>query len=375
MTELLELAALLAVIYLLDCLVVVQRPALGLMRFSGRWILQRPRRINRAWNWGMLIGLPIPPLSPIFLLEPLPVALGPDGLSSTLRGPTFLRWADITAVTTKDKFVRINGRDVAALATRRGAHALAARLRQLRSLTAPERTAQLEHDIDAQLSAEAVRARLASFAAETRWLALATNVLWLSLCGALLVLIRFPSLKVLVLFAVTGSSAWGAAVWLMERIVRTRWVEASGRPGASKRIQNAITPLSAIRSRDLLARELLGDLDPLAAAAAVLSASQLQAAARARFVALRYGPRTALAEAAETESWWRQRMLAAIERLLQARGIDPSCFTSPPARQSEDVVAWCPNCLSQYGLTTDRLSCTNEVCEEMPLTLFTEVAS
>ena len=83
------------------------------------------------------------------------------------------------------------------------------------------------------------------------------------------------------LVLVSTLAAWITGAWLFERgLRRSRWLTRELRPEVAKRIVAVSSPVATIRAADHLARELCGDIDPIAAAAALLAPEELGAAAR-----------------------------------------------------------------------------------------------
>jgi hypothetical protein len=372
LSELLELCAIFAVIYLLDCGVVVPRRAVGLVRFAGRWRAQRAFSPNASWSQGALFGNPLPPLSPPLIVEPLPLVIGPNGV--TFEGPAtaategrFVRWDDVGPVSAAGPRLEIAGRTVV-LATRRGAASVAGALAGLQALEPAGRVQQLERLLDARCDSEQVNRRLADFRRETRLLALVTNLLWAALLVSLVALVRAPLVVILVPAMALVVAAWIAAPLLTERgLRRSAWLRPAWRPEPGKRVLAALTPLGAIRSLDLLARELFGDLDPLAVASVLLPARAFATMARPRLVQLRFGATAAPPGGEGDQAWWRQAMRARIERLLRGRGLDLDALVVAPPRDSQQVVAWCPSCLAQYDSSHLLKACGNTGCAGVSL--------
>jgi hypothetical protein len=370
LSELLELCAIFAVVYLLDCGVVVPRRALALVRFAGRWRAQRAFTPNAAWAHGALFGNPLPPLSPPLIVEPLPLVIGPDGvtLDGPPSGPRFVPWAEVGPASAAGARVEIEGAAVAALATRRGATAVAEALAQLQPLEPAARRRALDGLLDARWDARVVGERLAGFRRETRLLSIVTNVLWAALLVSLVALVRLPLVVILVPALALVLAGWIAAPLLTERRLRaSAWLRRAWRPEPGKRVLAALTPLGAIRSKDLLARELLGDLDPLAVAAALLPTRAYAVLARPRLVELRFGATPAPAGGEADQAWWRAAVRARLEALLRGRGVDPDALVAAPPREADTIAAWCPMCLAQYDARSLQAGCSDAGCAGVSL--------
>jgi hypothetical protein len=199
----------------------------------------------------------------------------------------------------------------------------------------------------------------------------ATNLLWLGLFGGLVVLMRAPLPWLVVSALCLVAAGWVSAplaTWLVLR--KSAWLEPEWRPGRAARVLAALTPLAAIRHLDLLARELVGDLDPLAVGAALLGPRALGVAARPRLVSLRFAAVIPPAGGEADHAWWRQRLLERVSGLLRARDVDPDALFAAPARDDPDMGAWCPSCRAQYRRQSVELRCSNDLCAGVSLVAF-----
>jgi hypothetical protein len=371
LSDLLELCLLLTGIYLLDCAVVVPRRAVGLVRFAGRWRVQRAFTPNAAWSHAALFSNPLPPLSPVLIAEPLPLVMGRDGISfdGVSNEGGFLRWDDARGIAVSGTRVEVAGRPIAVLATRRGATCLADALRQLPGLAPDARLRRLDTWLDARFDHQALGRRLATFRRETRLLAVVSNLLWGSLFIGMVALVRLPLVLLLLTALALVITAWMAVALMTElRLRNSAWLLPAWRPEPMKRILAALTPIGATRSVDLLARELFGDVDPLALGAAFLRPEALAAMARPRLVELRFSSPPVPAGGERDLAWWQTALLARVERLLGSRGIDARALLQAPPRDGPEVVAWCPSCLAQY--TAQPTNCRNVGCAGITLTRY-----
>ena len=88
---------------------------------------------------------------------------------------------------------------------------------------------------------------------------------------------------------------------------------------------------------DHIARELCGDLDPLAVAAALLPPARLRRLGRTLLCDLHFRDPEDVPEGGEDDArWMRAETLARAERTLRACDIDPQALLAPPARDAGD---------------------------------------
>jgi hypothetical protein len=177
--------------------------------------------------------------------------------------------------------------------------------------------------------------------------------------------------------AVAGAGWIAAAVLFEVSLRRSRSLDRALRPDILKRIASVASPISAIRACDHFARELAGDLDPLAVAAPLVSADELGRVGRARLVDLKYRPEEDPPEGGQADrDWWKREALTRIGRTLRAHDVDPDELLAQPARDGDDVVGWCPICRQQYrGGAEAARACANPTCDGAALIAFDQPGS
>ncbi len=376
MSDLAELYLVLVVIYAFECAAFVPRRALGLVRRFGRWRVRRTFAPSAGWLRGFVFGEPWPPLSPVLVTEALPLVIGPDGLYALADGDgvhVHMPWEKVERVAAEGTRLLVNGKVVALLATRVGARALAEALDGLAAQPRSERESRLRRWLDARFDGAAIQARLAPMWRGTLAARIAATVLWVTVFAGLPVLLWTPLAALFLAVGAVAVAAWITAAVLFELALRRgRWLPGGLRPELAKRIAAVASPLATMRACDHLARELAGDLDPLAAAAPLVPASELRAVGRARLVDLRHRRGDDPPEGGEADrGWWHRETLARVEQTLRDRGIDPDALLAQPAPDGADVIAWCPCCLAQYrGGDEAPRACANASCGGIALCAF-----
>jgi hypothetical protein len=380
--ELAELYAVFALIYLFECGEIVPRRALGLAPWLGRWRARRTFAPNSGWRRGLVFGEPWPPLAPALVTEPVPLIVGPDGIGHGGGGDggddaRFVPWGEVQDVAADGARLLVNGEPVAALATRRGARALAQAFGGLARLPRDKRETRLARWLDDRFDVTAARARLPVLLRETRALRVAANVLWAGLFVGLPALLWTPYVHLLLVpVGAVSVVAWIVAAALFVRALRrSSWLDRALRPDLAKRITAIASPLATIRAADHIARELCGDLDPLAVAAALLPPAGVRRLGRSLLCDLRFrDPDDVPAGSEDDARWLRAETLARVERALRACDIDPQALLAPPARD-DAMAAWCPVCLAQYREAGEpRATCANVPCRGIALRGFADAA-
>jgi hypothetical protein len=140
------------------------------------------------------------------------------------------------------------------------------------------------------------------------------------------------------------------AVWLLATLDFV-YAHRGLYPGLKRRRHVAImalSPLGALRARDVVARDALARFHPLAAARALLDAERFEQFARKALAEARFPVPAASPRAGE--EGWRVLLAEEIERFLRHEGLDPQALLAPPPREGPESLAYCERCRSQYTL-------------------------
>jgi hypothetical protein len=324
MSELSELLALLSVLYLLECAQLVPRGAVAVQSIlPGRFAARAAARFGLRRDTGLVLGIPHPPLGLTFVVEPWPVDLGPDGIAGR-------PWAAARAAEAAGGQVVVDGATVATL-SEPAAAAVAEALRRIAAVDGKRREKLVDEVLRRRLDGDAVKERVRGFARATRPLRAAENALFLALFAGAPLLVRYGELRPFWPYvAGLGVAAWAAIAALLA------WRHECG---PRRVVALALWPLSAIRASDRLARGLLADVEPLAAAT-LLPPAGFRDAARRALAELRHRPTPA--------GWFEQRLERAVIRLVREQKVDPDELFAPPERDSDASRAFCPRCRAQY---------------------------
>jgi hypothetical protein len=367
LSELAELYLLFGVLYLFECLAWVPRRSVGFFSFAGRWRGRIASRPNASWSVSVVFGKPWPPLSPPWLAEPLPLAIDPQGITLIESDKRRLAWEDMEPVSARGQRVKSGDLVLATLASRRGAAALAEALDKTRTSPAKKREAGLRRFLDARFDLDAPLARQKEFQASVRVLRVFSIALWLALFGGLGVAVFTHSMLVLLASAALSLLLWpihSVVFYFTLRKLATTWLPRAHGPDLSKRLVAMLSPISAVRGVDMLAREVWANLDPMTVAAALLSPQDLPRFARPFVVAMQARENDDLA-------WWRAENRRRLEDVLAQKNVDVAVLLAPPVREGDHVHTYCPSCLAQYesGRKPGE-PCPNESCPDVPLRAF-----
>src|SRR5262249_32670300 len=113
-----------------------------------------------------------------------------------------------------------------------------------------------------------------------------------------------------------------------------------------------VSPPAAVRAHDTMGRELLADMNPLAAASVLLAPEPLRQFVL-RVIADLEHPREPICPTVDelaraTESWFRERQLSLSRDFATSQGLEPANLLVAPSAEDSDCHTYCPRCRTQY---------------------------
>jgi hypothetical protein len=367
MTDLHLLFLVLALIYLWECVVWVRRGSMVCLTWLGcRWRLRFPSSLLGNARGGFLIAPPLPPLGTLLHCMTPALAFAPGGFlaftSSHLDpGPRFpqtglrVDWSELTTIETRRAKVLVNGRLLVRCDSHAGALEVRRRLEILRRTTAGDRERGIEDLCRDAFDRQAFERRWIEFGKVTRPLAWVCNAYFLVLFGvapALAFGLGLSSSWPILLFA--GLTLATLTSTLFRRAHRTLYPEADD-DRFTHGLVVFLSPPTAVRARDHLARSLAVSFHPLTLAMVFINDRDKRLFARRVLKELKFPARPTAppgsAEATVMEASWRERQQKAAAMLLRQSGLDPAELLRPPAPQDESCRSYCPRCEAQFVKT------------------------
>lgn len=358
MDPLSQLFALLAALYVVECVRWTPRSTLVVRALRVRDF--RRARLSPLFGSpraGLVWNQPLPPLGTALNFEAWPVALSPHALATrepleldlTHRAPfapRALAWDAIESVTSNDNELRINGQAFAACGSPKSARALAELVAELADTALERRAALIGEALERAMNRVDLRERVEALVASTRGLRVWCNAqfLWIAVAA--------PS----ALWGIGSEAAWlvllpvGLALHVAINF-RLRRAFRELLPECVEERRRAtlaclLSPISAIRALDELARPLVAERHPLAAAALV-SEPERREIERSVAVDALHPRRCEAADelALSADAWFRAQTLAS----ALGSGVDLVASLAPPEAEDEDMRGYCPRCLRQFA--------------------------
>jgi hypothetical protein len=349
----------LALLYFVEGLWWVPREAVSISRgLFGAFTTATPFLFRRDSRSGAIVPSHVVAHGERFLSCGWPLFVSPQGIGSRPDdlGPLQIRHEDTKALSVSGPRLLHRGTTFVRTVSPGAARQL---LRWLRELSADEphrRAGKIVEAIDKTLDHRTGRRRvrrMRALARRSRWISPALLANLFVFAPGAIAIVGGWIWPVPAALHVVLSTAAAVAFHRIDRILH---------PGRrDERFSQILTmvlfPPAAARYAEMLSRDLLGDLHPLAAAAA-LDRKTLEPLARQAV----FDSRRRVPEETEPEAWFRktceERMLLALERY----GIDPGAIEEAPQPEA-GAVAYCPRCHAQYRARVD--DCVD--CEGMSL--------
>jgi hypothetical protein len=346
-----DLAALIIVVllvYFFQCLCwAPTRAHVFLLETSGK---SGGKKRGFLWSSLKLTGYwanPLPPLQPLLVVDWLQLQPEPETLRlmRTDAEPLALTWEEL-AVTRSGTKLLCNGRVV----LEGGADQLKLQqsfLEKLKRAKAKDRKKLIETWLRKAMDAAAIEARLKLFCRKSRWLETAANLQFFLLFMVVpLVFFRFGARALWPLLAAVIATSILIA-WQFLRLHKL-FFPGDGEARFKSVFTTMLSPISAIRAMDALARELMAGFHPVAVAGAVCSQEQFEAFAGEQLRANRFG--------AAGASWYAEQLQLALTNMLAKKGLKAKLLLAAPQRDGS-CVQYCPRCQAQY--TKIRESCAD----------------
>ncbi len=346
------------------------------------WFGSAARAIPASRTWGsdrmaLLFGPPLPGTGAFHLVELFPLSLGreavlahvaqdPNPGGRTPRSGRLLAWPEAAGTRAESRRVLVGRTLLVAV----GSEALARQIARLLVRLAALDPAQREREIDVSLS----RAldEVAAHERVTAWRAQARKLRWPAIATFLLLFVALP-----VVGATLGLAyAWP---WLLGALVLLQvWTGLSFARAhralnplergerVSRTVSVSLSPVEALRTAEILGRDLLAGFHPFAAGAVLLGRTEFELfAERVLRDALHPIPPACPSDdpvAVAVERAARERLVRRLTEAARRLGLQEDLATCAPTGDADELT-YCPRCLRTYLLTTGACS----ECWDVPL--------
>lgn len=360
MSDTQSLALVLVLIHVLEAVAWVRPDAIAFRCLTRRrWTALRPLEWAGAIRGGPVFGWPFPPFGAIAVCARWPVVPTPEGVlvrelrerpGAPASPARFVAWEALGEVHAQDARLVADGDELARCASAAHAAALAEVLDLVSVTSGDDRARVIEESVLARFEADRAKEHVERWRAATSVLGASILLVFLLVAATLAGLLEAPflvsrwyftALGVLPALGLVALDAWRAH----------RELHPDDR--AARRHMTAmlfLSPLSAVYTRSRLARNVLADCAPLAAARALLPEAAFVAFARPLLARLRF-PRpaaeTLAPEVREAARWFREVELRQVERRLAEWDVDAEALLAPPVRDAGSN-GYCPRCRTRY---------------------------
>lgn len=347
-SELASLFLIVLLVYLLQCICWASPRAIVFsLGIRGQGKRRYQGFVWNAFDTSGLFANPLPPLSPLLVVQWPAFELSPDAIRFPARegDPVSIPWEKLKLSHSESKLL-CNG-SVAFKGSEAQVLQYAELLGQLQRAGRTQRGQLIQDWLRKMTNTQDAARRLQVFSRRSCWLRIVCNLQLVFLF--LLVPLAFEKFGTgilwrVILMLVVISVAITLEFWTLHK--------ATFPLGGSQRFKSGVTillsPMAAIRACDVVARDLLSGYHPLAVAGAVLPAEEFKRFAGEQLRLCRFGD--------YLDKEYQQALQKAMERIIRQKDLDPDELLRPPERESGCVV-YCPRCMAQY--TKQREECSD----------------
>lgn len=334
-------------------------------RFHFTSLAGKPRGGTKQGNWS---HFPFSPFGWRMQADDVPFSFSPTGITNLPVGssvrpvelplnPISWAWDDIKKVAQKSGYIWINGSRFCPAS----GHLSVTEIKALAKLSAPDRTAKIEHIIARWFRPHRLR-RLHRMVKLRTELAAVVNLYATILAIAISLFLVSNGLGILPKSTVTTIAHsipaalitvlvfHGLAIvlaWINNR----RMIRWGALPPSTTLFSVALFPPQALQLRAILADAIWPATHPLTAAVAFSTPADLEEIAGNTWRDLQWPlPATTRANTPSSEitQWHRDAVTPQIKSLFKSAGIDPASAQTAPAPDSPVACAYCPRCHDQF---------------------------
>ncbi len=348
MNPLLEFTLVLALLALIECAHWITRQSAAFVKRWRRYAVREGESLFGNDRAGFAFAWPLPPFGALWVFEAPPFHAGEQGVLGLASGRV-LAWDDLGGVSAEERRLVCAGQLWAECSSARAALEWQAWLAKRAGESEEQRRAARAELARELCQVERLRGVCARMMPRRRGL---LALLWIEF------LLLFGGLP-LTEWALGLSRGWPwllGALLSVHALVVWRWAAvhrelfpSQARERRAKLFGLCLSPPAALRALDVLSRDALPRLEPLAAASYLLERTDFVAYARQRWREHAYLKPPGLR--AETREWVAV-LLPEMQRLLDRAGLPLAVLNAAPLRLGEDVLSYCPRCERQFTQAT-----------------------
>lgn len=350
------LLAVIAVIYLIDCLFWIPRHGIGFTRWLGQfWRIREPSTTIGNDRGGLGFANPLPPLGLATRGAGWTISISEHGVFSYTsagfnpggrprQNAVFWEWPKITSVSRDGKKLLINDAPFASAVSEYSARWLAQEIARLQKLGDKKRPAEIAAAIAESCNSTEVTRRVDDFVKQTRMLRYLANWLFVFLFAACPYLVWKLGIVKAIWPVVIGLYAQTILIALLFSKLHRKIYPADSEQIFKPFLTMILAAPSAIRAQDILGRPLLEQFHPLAVAKALSSPVNHDRLASIivrdlNFPRMPVTPTDSSDQAQQTESTFRKTLL---------KHLDDPKWLKPPERSEAVHTQYCQRCLQQF---------------------------
>lgn len=327
---------------------------------DGDWVAASAPEYPASGRWSWALGPLLPWRGPLLVAQDAVVALSPQAIAPNValnvKCSRAFRYGDIESVAADDGVVRINRAYFVRCDTQSNALRVATLIERLQTLPEGLRESEIRAAVRCSFERQSNLAEgLETFRRKTRAIGLLVDALWMTCFIVLpIALILVHNDVVLIpVAAIIWTLSLGVAVAAPLARRRLESGVRSGFPWSS--VKYLIYPVSAMRAREELGRDLCVGWHPAAVCVELLRGKDRADRCRELFLHEEHPASFSGADQLEVQavSIWFNRLAASEMKRYLVKAAPEALTELTPARPDDRAVAFCPRCRMTYQSALD----------------------
>ncbi len=351
------------VLYFIECGKWFAQGAMAILTYSrNNWTLLSPNKNLSNNKGGIIFTNPMPPLSPYFKCNFLPLSISEEYIISFSSVNIFSQYRreqisqlikidDIKNIKCKNDTIFINDAQFLKGKNKKSIESLTKLIHELSKSASAKRQKIIENYFQSIMSTDDISGLKETYDKSTRILRLSCNILWFYIFLLSPVLIYFLGFFPMALYLIYGYGILHIiTIFIFYKSYRQTFKNHTAGVILNHLLRILLYPPALIRSPDIISQNFLELYHPIAILAALGSKEMVKKYALKLYLDLIYplGTSDLAKKDMETVSRFNEIHISELEKLTTRKGINKDSYTSVRPAETTDYAMYCPRCLTTY---------------------------